>query len=276
MLRSRIVISELAYDVIWQLEGLPDKHTALGTASPGTTREERATLERAALEELAAAGLARHDHVHPDLVAALSLTVQSYQELYGWFAPELEAPTRSVLAVCSGNDALLVQLDEGYLQLEPLSPAALPEAVAAAVPARPPVDFPALMVPLSELDGTAAAQRHEEYDFGASLMISRGRPSGDERDSEKVRRLLEQPRVGAGQFFAAVRDHRLGRRHRSGSLSYVDTAHGRYLTRIQRGTNATESLLVTPADSGTLADQLRHMLTTPTDATHLSDPSGDT
>lgn len=257
VLRHRIAISELAYDVVWHSAGLDDKHNALSAPSPGSTWEERAALERKALAELASVGLAVDNRIDPELVGTIRLIAKPHQELYGWFTPEPGAPTRSVLAVRVGRDALLTRLEDGNLILEPVDPAAVPDAVAGLVPMRPAADSPALKAALSELD-KEPDQYEDDYD--GSVMVSSWQAPRQESDVEKVRRLLDEPRSGTGQFFAAVRDDQLGRRRCAHPLSYVDTAQGRYVTRIRRS-NGVTSLLMTPADNGALADHLRSLLT---------------
>lgn len=258
MLRKQITVSELAYDVVWHSAGLEDKHNALPAPSPGTTWQERAALEREALAELSSAGLASDNRIDPELIATIKLIAKPHQELYGWFTPEPGAPTRSVLAVRAGNDALLAQMEGGSLILGPIKPTAIPDAVAGVVPIRAAATSPALTAVLSELDKDPD-QEEEEDEYGGSVMVSTRQAPRQESHVEKVRRLLNEPRLAAGQFFASVRDDQLGRRRCEHPVGYLDTEQGRYITRIRRA-HGVRSLVVTPADNSGLADHLRALL----------------
>ncbi|GDY33737.1 ESX secretion-associated protein EspG [Gandjariella thermophila] len=255
MLRSRITISALAYDVAWESERLPDKHRALLTPSPGTTYEERAELERRALAELASLGLARGEQIHPDLLAALRLIARAHQEFYGWWHAA-ESDTVSAVVAVSGEDAVRAVLLNNQLTLEPVRAAGAADALVALLPQAPAGRGSAISMPEDEVGGSAG----DGPGYGGGVMVSAS--TSVNASTAQLRRLLDQPRTGGGQLYAASRDH-LGRKHRApGPVTYFDTAAGRYVAVRRPGSDGRAWVTITPADPSTLASRLTESLAT--------------
>ncbi|MBP2477352.1 hypothetical protein JOF53_006224 [Crossiella equi] len=249
MLRTRVVVSALAYDVVWEAERLGDKHNALLTASPGATWEQRLEYARAALRELTEAGLADGESVHPDLVAALRLLARPQHEVYGWFTPEPGSPAVGVLAAASGTDAVLAVLHDGWLTLEPVEAGKLPEAVARLLPERNALRTTVLSFPLDE----------STVDEQGLLRRVGGRDGG----AARAQRLFERERLGAGQFRVARRDGNGVREIAEFPLDYVDTEAGRYLACRQPGPDGAPWGLVLPGTPTELVQRLRGQLQGP-------------
>ncbi|MGO1049685.1 ESX secretion-associated protein EspG [Crossiella sp. CA198] len=249
MLRARVVISALAYDLVWEAERLGDQHNALITDSPGSTWEERIEVAKRVLGELTAAGLADGTDVRPDLVAALRLLARPQREVYGWFSPDAQAPPVGVLAATAGTDAVLAILHDGWLTLEPVDPDRLPEAVARLLPECPPLRTPVLSFPQEEQAGRSTAE--------GPVLRPAGGPRGHAATAERARRLFAQSKLGAGQFRVASRTPRGSREIAEFPLDYVDTAAGRYLSGRQRGPDGAVWSLVLPGGPRELTDRLR-------------------
>lgn len=252
MLRSAVTLSALAYDLVWEAEEVGEKHNALLTPSPGATMAERLAVARPAIEELTRAGLFDGRYVHPDLKAAMQLIARAHRELYGWFTPEPEAPTSSVLAVASGRDALLAVLAEEQLHLRPIDARELAAAVVGVLPEAQPLRIPAYSVPLAELNG--GGERN-----GEGYLQRMGAGSGRGAELERVRRLFAEPRLGAGQFRAAGRD-RFGRRQVSPSpVDYFDVAGGRFVTYLPAGGDGSWGMVV-PGGRAQLIERFGEMV----------------
>jgi len=256
VLRSRVTISALAYDVAWEAGRLPDKHRALLTPSPGTTYEERAELERRALAELSSLGLARGEEIHPDLLAALSLVASAHHEFYGWFHAG-ESDTMSAVVAVSGEDAVRAVLLRDQLALEPVRAIGAADAFVAVLPPATPGHGSAISLPADEVSGQ---QTGDGYQGGGAVMVSAGTTAN--ASATQLRRLLDQPRTGGGQLYVASRDH-LGRKRRAPApLTYFDTAGGRYLAVQRPGPDGRTWVTVTPADAKAIAERLRESLAT--------------
>ncbi|MCO1577805.1 ESX secretion-associated protein EspG [Crossiella sp. SN42] len=254
MLRSAVTLSALAYDLVWEAEEIGDKHNALLTPSPGATMAERLELGRPAIEELMRAGLFDGRQVHPDLKAAMHLIVRAHRELYGWFTPEPDAPTQSVLAVASGRDALLAVLTGEQLHLQPIDARELPSAVAGVLPEAQPLRIPTYSVPLEDLNGGGRGQSGEGY------LETAGSAAGRSAELARVRRLFAEPRLGAGQFRAAGRD-RHGRRQVTPSpVDYYDVAGGRYVTYLPSRGDGVGWGVVAPGGRAQLVERFTELV----------------
>ncbi|SHG50722.1 ESX secretion-associated protein EspG [Streptoalloteichus hindustanus] len=250
MLRRDVVISELAYDVLWELGVGADKHVALFGPSPGATWTERERLAHRVVGELQQLGLAQGDRPDADLMEALQLLARPEVEVYGWYAVG-DRPTESVVAAVSGREGVLAHLAGGRLRLRPVAPEWLCDAAVSVLPPVRPIRGQHHNVPTALLE--AGPGRHGGDDDGGSLLESVG---GGESEVDRLRRLLAQPRRAAGQFFAATRDRAGGRRRCEYPVNMVDTAEGCYLTHQVRGGDGQPWTVVVPADQRVLAERL--------------------
>ena len=247
MLRGRLTISALAYDVVWEYLGLQDKPNALDVPSPGATWRARTDLVRSALDELHRRGLIEHDEPDAALVAALRLVAWPEREIYGWYSSGGPgASVRSVLCACSGDVALLAHLGDDLLTIEPVRPTALPAAVADHVPAAAAMRIPSYTLPTNVIGSPSPPE---------GLLRPAAGPSAHPLHGQ-VRRLLTRPRTGWGQFFAADRDRHGMRRRCEFPLTYVDTADGRFCVSEHRQSDGRAWLVFAAADQARLAARL--------------------
>jgi hypothetical protein len=245
-------MSALAFDVAWAAAGLDDKPPALAMPSPGATLEERRAVEEQAWAELHHSGLAHQGLLRGDTRDALTLLGGASRELYGFFGPAQVKPG-SVIAAASGEDAVFARLHEDTVELEPIRATNLAPSVAEGLPALGKGQGPALSAPLSAVLGNAGS--------GDSILQRSDGGGGGNAAGARIRRVLERPRLGGGQFYAATRD-RWGKRTRHPAfIAILDTADGRYLIE-QRAANTQEPwLILSPASTDVIIRAFDGLLT---------------
>jgi EspG family len=250
VLRSRVVISELAFDVVLELAVGCERPLALAGDSPGATWTERRRYVEQVVAELRQFGLAQGDDVHPDLVAALSVLARPQREVYGIYAVEGQ-PVSMIMAGSVGRDGVFACLRDSRLLLEPVHPYSLHEPLLTVLPELRPIRSKSFHFPVSALRGTT---RRQAVDYDSGFMHSSTVHSGQsDTEKDQAKRLLAIPRTGGGQFFAACRDD-TGRRHRGEfPVNCFDTAQGCYLTEQHRGTGGEQWMRITPGDTKALA-----------------------
>ena len=244
MLRTRVVISELAFDVLMELEIKQERPLVLMGKSPGRTWTERREYVKQVVAELQKLGLAEDDEPHPDLVAALNVLARPLQQVHGVYAVG-DQPPSMIMAAAQGEYGVFACLHDGQLSLEPVSPLALTQPLINVLPELRPIQGQPLRIPVD------AAKSDD------STYAGRG---GTE--TAEVKRLLAAERKSAGQFSAALRDQ-TGRWHRSEfPVSCFDTEEGCFLTQQYRpSSNDGPWLFVAPADARTVAYHAYQALT---------------
>ena len=246
MLETKVVISELAFDVLMELEVKQDRPLVLRGPSPGKTWAERREYVQQVVTELQEAGLAEDDEPHPDLVAALTVLAQPLQQVQGMYVITGEKPSMFLSAI-TGEVGVFACLHDGRLSLEPIPAHALTEPLTRYLPELRPLPGQSLRVPVAAIESSSP-----------NTYAGRG---GTE--TEQVRQLLALPHKGVGQFSAALRDQ-TGRWHHSKfPLNCFDTEQGCYLTRqYQPSSSGGPWVSITPADARTVAFQAYQTLTT--------------
>ncbi|ASO19126.1 hypothetical protein FHR81_001392 [Actinoalloteichus hoggarensis] len=253
MLRSRITISNLAYDVLWEQERLEEKHLALNSRSPGRTFDERRELVEQAWQELGGLGLARGREAHPDLLDALRLIKRPDVEFYGWFSHG-QKDTRSALALGSGEQALLAEMADDELTLQPVRSTGLIDALLSALPPNQGGRGRSFNFPKDSFgDGGTEPAREGEFGFEAAPGGAGG------ADMKALKQLLAMPRASAGQLYVARRD-RFGKRHRvDNAISFFDPPPGRYMAQETLGPDGRNWMVVAPANARALGSRLAEM-----------------
>ncbi|GGM59223.1 ESX secretion-associated protein EspG [Longimycelium tulufanense] len=260
MLRREVVVSELAYDVLWEVEvGAvlhAEKHPALHCSSPGATWTEREHLVAQVGVELARLDLVRGSQADPDLVGALRLLARPQLEVYGWYSAAGQ-PTRSVVGAVAGREGVLAELGNGQFRLRPLAPEWLCPAVASVVPELRPLPGQHHNLPTELLTGDGPA--HGTADAGLLQAVGR---SGPDAEVDRVRRLLARPRRAAAQFYVAGRGRDGARQRCEFPVNVIETEEGCYLTQQLRGNDGRAWTVATPVDQRLLADRLTHLAST--------------
>ncbi|MGW5052837.1 ESX secretion-associated protein EspG [Actinokineospora sp. NPDC004072] len=239
-------LTAVEFDVLGEHLGVEEFPVVLRVPSPGRTEAERARLVAAAWSGLAARGLAEYPHVDPDLAAMLAVLVrpESAVDVRVWGAGAVRALAaaadgRAVLAALSGDVLRLDWVDDGLPRhaLSVLSP--LP-----AGPGR------SVTLPTADLAAAASAP-----DLAAAL---RGR--GVRADDAAQLAEMITPLTARGQFGAAHRD-RYGKRHRvPRTLSFFDTAAGRYLQLRTPNPDGENWTTISPADPRALRHHLGELV----------------
>jgi hypothetical protein len=196
-----MVLSGLAFAVLWEKLALGAFPRALFQLSPGATERERAHAEHVAATELWRLGLGQGDDLDHELVATLRLLAKPEVECYGWFVPAAGRPV-GVLGAESAGRAVLAWQDAPIVELMPVGPGELPRVVACQLP------------PLAAATREVVLAEHSVRAFEYAV-----------RDTV----------TGHGQLFAAARDRFGRRRQQRGGVEYVDTPNERWLLRRDAG-----------------------------------------
>jgi hypothetical protein len=164
----------------------------------------------------------------------------------------------SAVVAVSGEDAVRAALLGNQLVLEPVRAAGAADALVGLLPQAPPGRGSAISMPEDELGSGPGSASDPGYGGGGVLVSANSTASAA---TTQLRRLLDQPRTGGGQLYAASRDH-LGRKHRAPSpVTYFDTAAGRYVAVRRPGPDRRTWVTITPADARALAGRLTEALT---------------
>jgi hypothetical protein len=250
------VLSAQAFDELWRAEQLGSHHTALDVASQVLTSDERRQRRDDAFAELANGGLLTNGRPHPDLRDALHLIANAAHELYGWITDR--GGDLGAVSAVSGMDAVLAVKTTDALRLEPIRPTAAADALVAQLPPLRAAAGRSISLPATAMneagEPVAAAGQQEGFGGLAGPSIS--------PDAVRLARLLREPRIGGGQFYAAVRDH-TGKRIRCASpLSYFDTERGRWFTAVEGNSRGDQWIVVTRATPDFFATKLRATVAT--------------
>lgn len=241
-MNTSLQMSALAFDVAWAAAGLGEKPTALNVPSPGATFEQRRHLEEQAWVELHRNGLAHQGRLRDDTYDVLLALSRPPRELYGYFGPVADKPD-SLMVVRGGASTVFARVGRDVVVLERVESAMLATVMAERLPATGKGRGPSRSAPVNEVLGQVRPDQ-------GILQRSSGGPSAA---AENIRRVLEQVRVNAGQFYSATRDQ-LGKRTRSADfIAVIDTVDGRYLIEKRANDSPEPWLVLSPADTGTVA-----------------------
>ncbi|WP_229786696.1 ESX secretion-associated protein EspG [Actinokineospora fastidiosa] len=235
-------LSAVEFDVLREHLGVEEFPVVLRVPSPGRTEAERARLVRAAWATLSRRGVADYPEVDPRLAAMLAVLArpQSSVDVRVWGegaarALAAIADGTAVLAVLAGTTLTLSAIDDG-----------LPRHALSVLPRLPAGPGRSVTLPSADLAAAAPAP-----DLAAAL-----RARGVRADDATHLAEMIAPLTAQGQFGAAHRD-RYGKRHRTPcTVSFFDTAAGRYLQLRTPNPDGEHWTTVSPADHRAL---LRHL-----------------
>lgn len=213
---------------------------------------DRQRIARQVFADLGRQGLIRGADIDPGLTRALRVlsqpvitvsamgTVEKTKKVYARAATDGEA---GVLAVKEGE----------RFRLEPIRPTALAASLVGLLPKV--AAGPGQSVTITRYEETAAGGATD--DFLAPVHAR----SGNEQQLRVAASYLARPRTGTGFFAVSGRDRRTGKELRGGSLTWIDTDAGRYLTLSRpAGEDGQVRSTFSPADSTRLAQQLGEMI----------------
>lgn len=269
MLRNRVMLPVVALYNAWQAEGLSELHRALITqidfdddlVEEGDLRG-LADLAQQGWSQLERAVLAQGRQIHPDLGRSVRLIAEAGTEYYAFFN-QGDGETRSALVVTSGDDALRVVLtpDKQFV-LEPIRAEDGAQSLISALPEMQPGRGGTISLPADAMNGNS--RRGNDFDGeGGDSLLQASRPAGPNvAQTEQLKKLLHEKRLGGGQLHVAGRD-RFGKKQRCPApLTYFDTETGRYVSVKLTGGDGTPWLTVQPADFRTMTGRLQQLTST--------------
>lgn len=247
-----LVLSILEFDVLWEAEGLPERHVALDVPSPGATYAERAQLVEQAWDSLNDKRLARGQKPSPGLVDSLHLLAGPQVSIDVWIWTDRQI---TGLAVSSGSQALLGVVDNDEVWLIPARETGLADAAVSVAG-----ELPAGIGNSVSLPHRVLIEADAEAGGDAKAMVT----ALEDRDVElwhaqELAAMLHGMTI-RGQF-GVQRTGRDGRTHRGGGVvAFYDTEKGRYLFQVRAGDDGRDWATVVPADNGMLAGRVKELL----------------
>jgi hypothetical protein len=229
-----------------------EPHPILATAPIWYDENTRRALDRHALGELERNRRLRRGQPDADLDDMIGALIRPDREHYGWITTTVDGePFRyGVLAVAAYQQAVLVvrNYETDATVLATVRPSELTSTFLAQLPAVAPASGQPVSTPYQ--DFLAAT---EPAGDGFAGFGSRQSP-----DVQAINAVLSQPRTGGGSLYVARRASRLGTRRRGQQpVNYLDTATGRWLTRLDTTADGMVATL-RPAGIDLIATQLAH------------------
>lgn len=252
--RSRLLLTEAEFDVLWNELRLGPTPVVLRLTSPGRTREERIRIVAAGRGGLRRRGLADATGPAPEPARLLGLLAAPRRqlELRAWFG----RPVRALAAERDGDGALAVRRD-GHVELHATGTPA--HAIGTTLPERPAGRGRAVSLPTDALAAVLAATDGGRPPAGV-ITGTYGYATPSSEDTALVARLVGG-RGGRAQVAAVVYDRWGSPRRPDGHLTVLDTPDGRYrLTRSTAG-DGTEWSTLAPVDDRSLHAVLSELLT---------------
>ena len=247
-----IVLSALEFDMLWEAERLPSRHSALEVPSPGMTHTQRAELIEQAWDSLRARGLARGRKASGELIDMLNLFAHAKVTIDVWVWTDREIKG---LAVSVGSQALLGVVDDGEVWLIPARDTLLAEAAVSAAGELAPGVGQSISVPhdiLRDADAEAGG------DAKAMVTALEDRNVPLWQAQELAGMLLGQEARGQFGVERVGRDGQMRRADRV--IAFYDTDAGRYLFQLSRNPDGRDWATVTPADNQLLSQRIWEML----------------
>lgn len=212
---------------------------------------DRQRIARQVFADLGRQGLIRGADIDPGLTRALRVLSQPVITVSAMGTVE---KTKKVYAraATDGESGVLAVKEGERFRLEPIRPTALAVSLVGLLPK---VEAgPGQSVTITRYVETA---RDEDADFLAPVHAR----SGNEQQLRVAASYLARPRTGTGFFAVSGRDRRTGKELRGGSLTWIDTDTGRYLTLSRPvGEDGQVRSTFSPADSARLTQQLGEMI----------------
>ncbi|MFC7617627.1 ESX secretion-associated protein EspG [Actinokineospora soli] len=243
---AAVELSAVEFDVLGERLGIEEFPVVLRVPSPGRTAAERADVEARAWDGLARRGLAEYPHVHPDLAAVLTTLARptSSVDVRVWGAVEVRA-----LAALTDGAAALAVLTRGAVTLRAIDDG-LPRHAVSVLPPLAAGPGRSVTLPSAVFADAAPAP-----DLATALRTRGLRPD----DATRLAAMIT-PLTARGQFGATRRD-RYGKRHRHPrTVSFFDTAEGRYLQLRTPNPDGDDWTTIAPADPRTLLHHVGELL----------------
>lgn len=228
-----------------------DPHPVLVNTPVWRDPDTAAAEDRRAVDELRGLGLHDGRRLTPDFADVVGALMQPRRELYGWLTTVEDGVVRrsGLLAVSAYQIGIvLVRLDTDHTVLAVVPPSQVAAAFAGELPDVPAA--PGREITTAYRTYLAALDDTDGFD---------GFAADNDPDSQELRDLLAQPRLGSGELYAAARDSNGTRRRIERPVVYLDTAQGRRIA--ERRTNGPDdTAALAPADAATVTARLTRWL----------------
>lgn len=249
MLAKPLTLPAEALARLVRMENLGDLHVTLKPTAKWRRKVVQEQIETVLRSEFQRMGLLdRRGRVDGEVASSLAVVCRAGAEFYGWI--KADGRTRGVLAAAIGREAVLAIRDGEDVTLNQIRPESLPMVLVAQLPEVPPAQGQQVSLLQSDLRAGASGRVRTEAGVGM-------RPAPPE--VRMAQQIAEQPTVGGGELYVAVRD-RLGRRKTVPQpLRYADTPTGRWLNYMIPTGDGEQRILLKPATPSELAGRLQEM-----------------
>lgn len=237
-------LSLAAVDVLSQLLGVDPRRYPFEIPSVGDRGEDRTRIARAVFADLAERGLVGEDGVLPRVARALRAVAEPDVGVAVSGSPETGALLRARGAVVGGSGVVAVQEGQ-HVRFTPVEAHALARALVDLLP--------------DAAAGPGQSVRVEQAPEPAEPALGVAEPVRAPRTPAQTqlrvaRELLGRPRTGFGFFAVSCRDADVG------TLGWIDTDAGRYLSLTRPSPDGAVRVTYSPADPSRLARQLDELL----------------
>ncbi len=243
-------LSLAAVDMLSQVLRVNCRLFPFEVPSFGQFEQDRNRIARAVFTDLASRGLIAGDRIDPDVEAALVVTAEHEVGVGAMGTVETDRQVRA-RAAASGTTGVLAVQEGQSVRFELISPAGLARALVALLP-------PAAAGPGQSVQVTQQAPRPPDEHGGFVQQVRLPRTTSDAQ-LRLAASMLERPRTGFG-FFAVSGRGRHGREVEAGTVGWIDTDAGRYLSVSKPEPDGAVRATYSPADGARLAHQLGELI----------------
>ncbi|MDQ3405616.1 MAG: ESX secretion-associated protein EspG [Actinomycetota bacterium] len=217
----------------------------------GQFAEDRNRIAKAVFTDLSGRGLIRRGGLDPDVEAALTVTGDHDVSIGMMGEIAANRPIRARAAAAGSTGVLAVQEGQS-VRFELISPASLARSLVALLPAE--VAGPGQSVQVTQ--PAPPPKRDDDQGFVQQVRAPR---STSDAQLRMAGAMLERPRKGFGFFTVAARG-RHGRNIDAGTVGWIDTDAGRYLSLNRKDVDGGLRSTYSPADSARLTQQLGELI----------------
>ena len=266
MLYNPITLALDTISTVWRRENLGEPHNIFVDTQYWLDEEgERQALQRAG-DDMAMHGVLMGRDLAPDFRDTLQILARPNVEYFGWITvrptDERGESNLAVLAASVGQDGVLAVRDGDQVSIGPCSADGLAEALVDKMPNVPAGRGRAVNLPEREMRqlrakrGNGAPGEAPGLPVDAFNVFARQSMAEDARDLFTV---LELPRSGGGELYAAARARSGERRRGPHPLVYMDTEQGRWITQLSGDQPGERWMVAAPANRSLLISKLHEM-----------------
>ncbi|GDY30654.1 ESX secretion-associated protein EspG [Gandjariella thermophila] len=260
---GRVELPLEVFTAIWRWEDIGEPHNVLADAITWQTEDEQRAADRRAWAVLAERGLAGPRGLDPEFGDLVRLIDRPEVEFYGWItAPQVDI---SVLVSVGRRDAGLVVRDKpaGVVRVHRIYADGAMDALLAQLPPVPAARGASVSVPeadMREQPGPRVRPLNERTGFTSLAAVQREQDAAVRPEVSALKEILNLPRTGGGQLYAARWTPMGVRKRIERPVVYLDTASGRWLTQLRRSPSGESWIVAAPATPQLLASRLHEAL----------------